>query len=198
MEDLLTERIKLLKQEILDLRKEKVSVCSDMNVVRNEINICNDKNSEIQNINDTLTLENTELSLENKHIDEIIASLHKKEANILINIDKSDKTLKTLVLRVSCVNRDIDNLNNENSSLIITNYELNNHNTEKKKELHKLHVNITKSEIELDNVKKNIDHINKRESNLDIIENNLLIKDSILNKKEIRLKDLKKFLLSKR
>ena len=198
MEAILRWRIQALKIEIIDLRKEKVWVYTEMDIVIKSINSSNDRNIEIQKINDSLLLENEKISQNNAKCETEIAVLLEKERDILKNIETKEITIKTLSLSEVSLNNDIVNLNNDRVSLTEDNSKLNKDKLNKKKDLEKLQESIKKDSLILEELSKNIELIKDREFKIKSKDNELLIKNSRLNKKETRLNDLRKFLIAKK
>lgn len=198
MEELLRWRIQKLQEEIITLRKEKVWVYAEMDIVRKEINSGNSKYNEILEINKTLIKENNTITSNSKELDIKIANTYQKESNILISINKHKKSLLTLDLSVDSINNDIVNLNKDKSSLVSRISELNTEVLSKNKSLEIININITKSKNELEKLTEKIDKMKDKELYLTTKDNELLIKESRLDKREVRLNDFKLELLSKK
>lgn len=198
MEAILRLRIKELQQEIIDLRKEKVLIYTEIETVGKSIESSTNRNTEILKDNESLLLENNRISCNNTEMELKIATLCKKEADILKGIQNSSKTIKTLDLREGNLISDIVNLNKDITALTECNSQLNKDKLDKKKFLEKIDKSINEKSLILENLNKNVQLVEDRESDLNAKENELIAKDSRLTKKEVRLNDLKKFLVSKK
>lgn len=187
-----------LNNEILIIKKDKNRLYNEISIINNWIEWWNKKFNEINNINHQLIIKNNKKQDDVILIDNKLARLHKKELEYLWNIEKTIEKLNTLDLKHLNLKDDIVNLESDKHSLINVNSGLNIQNQLKRNELEDINKNITEKTIQSDNINNSIQDFRNKELELKNKENILLQKITRLNKKEIRLNDLKKYLLSKK
>ena len=197
-EELLKKSIQQLKAEELELKKAKTTLFIELDIAQKEVKFSNENNIRIQSINNDLNKSNELLSDNLTELDGKIVLSRKNENELIENIEKSNKSLKILDLRALSLVEDITVLNKDKTSLTMSNSKLNKENLLKNTNLEQINKNITKRENILNWFNKKIQSFKDREEYLTEKNNKLLIKDSRLNTREIRLNEFKKFLLEKK